>query len=490
MLPLKLKFSLPILVVSSTTNLSCFVQTVTKMAKEEKSRAIAFNKTGKTPTLSQLFAKNTVKKKSKTHSDSINILTTDKKHAVLMIDSFRAQIKRQSMDYNPNVRYSENIEILENKLDRNTLDKRGQSSIQLTNTSKKNNNNNNNKLGKKTNTFVNNNNNRDRASSPDVHRSGSVVLVKERRTRRGRKSKLSRSNEGSQTNFSQYDEKEKTENIIIIEEVVEEDVEDDEEIIDEKEFEEGFEVKEIAEILNNKSKELKPENAFQGIDFDDLPVDFSITQNLINELLPIVPRKIKNEKTNLPPLLSSSELFNQLNKSFIHSISTHKKPNDHFDIHKLIGKGAYGKVYKATDKNTKELIALKSIPLATEHDIDDKKLSTELHILNSIQCSNVVAYRGSYLVENEIWIAMEYCEVGSLSDLIVKSDVALDEAELAAVIVQILRALAYLHESHIIHRDVKGDNVLVTSDGLIKLGFYFIYFNLYFKFISFILNLF
>ena len=215
------------------------------------------------------------------------------------------------------------------------------------------------------------------------------------------------------------------------------------------------------------------EKTLKDIDFDDLPDDFALTQTLINELVPIHP----NSSPYSSPLPHSIPLENEQNSS-VQSIALHRKPNDYFDIHKLIGKGAYGKVYKATDKVTKELIALKSIPLASDHDLDDKKLSTELHILNSIQCSNIVAYRGSYLVQNELWIAMEFCEVGSLGDLINKSGIALNEAEVAAVVVQILRALAYLHQSNIIHRDVKGDNILVTSDGLIKLGLCFCWLNI------------
>ena len=244
---------------------------------------------------------------------------------------------------------------------------------------------------------------------------------------------------------------------------IESDKEDDTEVQVE---DNGFEESEFDETLNKKIQELNISEALNSINFDEITEDFSITSNLIKELIPLRVKRKSNQNIQ-SPLVSNSFVENQL---FANSIRIHTSPQDHFDIHKLIGKGAYGKVYKATDKKTKELVALKSIPLATDHDADDRKLSTELQILNSINCANVVAYRGSYLIEDELWIAMEFCEVGSLGDLITKSNVPLDEAELAAVVVQILRGLVYLHDSNIIHRDIKGDNVLVTSDGLIKLG--------------------
>ena len=151
------------------------------------------------------------------------------------------------------------------------------------------------------------------------------------------------------------------------------------------------------------------------------------------------------------------------------SIHLAEFPTRQFNIMEKLGQGAYGWVYKALDKRTGDLVAIKAIPLETEQDEDSKKLATELHILSLLsEGPSIVSYLGSYLTEHELWVVLEFCDGGSVGELVTKSNLALNEAQLAACILPVVQALDHMHKRSIIHRDIKGENILVLSDGTVK----------------------
>ena len=76
--------------------------------------------------------------------------------------------------------------------------------------------------------------------------------------------------------------------------------------------------------------------------------------------------------------------------------------------------------------------------------------------------------RFSYLVEDELWVVMEYLEGGALTDLVTKVRIA--EEQIATVCKMCLKALAYLHSQGVIHRDIKSDSILLAADGNVKLS--------------------
>ena len=159
------------------------------------------------------------------------------------------------------------------------------------------------------------------------------------------------------------------------------------------------------------------------------------------------------------------------NSTTLNSIKFTNRPTTKYNIMSKLGQGAYGWVYKALDKRNGDYVAIKAIPLVTEVDPDSKKLASELHILNKLSGnSNIVSYKGSCVLENEIWIVLEYCDAGSIGELVTKSNLPLSECHLAACVVPVLRALHHMHSNGIIHRDLKGENILVLSDGTIKLA--------------------
>ncbi len=85
---------------------------------------------------------------------------------------------------------------------------------------------------------------------------------------------------------------------------------------------------------------------------------------------------------------------------------------------------------------------------------------------------NIVEMYGSYLVDNELWVVMEYLDGGALTDLLVTStgETRMNEQQIATVCKSVLKALAYLHSNGVIHRDIKSDSILLSTDGFVKLS--------------------
>ncbi|XP_058680353.1 serine/threonine-protein kinase PAK 1-like, partial [Ammospiza caudacuta] len=92
----------------------------------------------------------------------------------------------------------------------------------------------------------------------------------------------------------------------------------------------------------------------------------------------------------------------------------------------------------------------------------------EIQIMKRYRSPNVVNFLDSYLVGEELWLVLEYMEGGTLNDIL--STTALYEDEAAAISRECLQGLHFLHSNHVIHRDVKSDNILLRTDGSVKLG--------------------
>ncbi|XP_032341985.1 mitogen-activated protein kinase kinase kinase kinase 1 isoform X1 [Camelus ferus] len=144
-----------------------------------------------------------------------------------------------------------------------------------------------------------------------------------------------------------------------------------------------------------------------------------------------------------------------------------RDPRDHYDLLQRLGGGTYGEVFKARDKVTGDLVALKMVKM--EPDDDVSTLQKEILILKTCRHANIVAYHGSYLWLQKLWICMEFCGAGSLQDIYQVTG-PLSELQISYVCREVLQGLAYLHSQKKIHRDIKGANILINDAGEVRLA--------------------
>lgn len=141
-------------------------------------------------------------------------------------------------------------------------------------------------------------------------------------------------------------------------------------------------------------------------------------------------------------------------------------PNQVFELVELLGEGSYGAVYKGVNKINGDEAAIKIIP--SEEDMS--QLQQEIDFLRRLKSPYVVSFIEGYLFDMELWIVMEYCAAGSMSDLYEATKTSLNEPQLRAVMAYCVLGLNHLHLHRSIHRDLKAGNILLTDKGVAKLA--------------------
>lgn len=136
------------------------------------------------------------------------------------------------------------------------------------------------------------------------------------------------------------------------------------------------------------------------------------------------------------------------------------------ELQEKIGEGSFGSVYRATDLRSGQDVAVKILPA----DSDMAPLQREIMILKQCNSPHIVRYFGTYVKDTDLWITMEYCNAGSVSDLMEAVGITLGEAHIAAICRSALRGLEYLHEQRKIHRDIKAANIMLNDLGEAKLA--------------------
>ncbi|XP_028783754.1 MAP3K epsilon protein kinase 1-like [Neltuma alba] len=136
-----------------------------------------------------------------------------------------------------------------------------------------------------------------------------------------------------------------------------------------------------------------------------------------------------------------------------------------------IGKGAYGRVYKGLDLENGDFVAIKQVSLENIAQEDLNIIMQEIDLLKMLNHKNIVKYLGSSKTKTHLHIILEYVENGSLANIIKPNKFGpFPESLVAVYIAQVLEGLVYLHEQGVIHRDIKGANILTTKEGLVKLA--------------------
>eukprot|EP00357_Protocruzia_adherens_P026888 CAMPEP_0114997738 /NCGR_PEP_ID=MMETSP0216-20121206/15074_1 /TAXON_ID=223996 /ORGANISM="Protocruzia adherens, Strain Boccale" /LENGTH=619 /DNA_ID=CAMNT_0002362169 /DNA_START=329 /DNA_END=2188 /DNA_ORIENTATION=- len=148
-------------------------------------------------------------------------------------------------------------------------------------------------------------------------------------------------------------------------------------------------------------------------------------------------------------------------------VKSTEDPEEIFSLLDKIGEGTFGDVYKALHKPTGNIVSAKIIEIERA---DVPSLSSEIRILEECRNRNIVRYYGSYYKESSLWLIMEYCEAGSVYDLIRICGITLTEAQIASILQAALIGLAYLHDCKKIHRDIKAGNILLDKKGHAKLA--------------------
>eukprot|EP01094_Clydonella_sp_ATCC50884_P030526 TRINITY_DN99_c1_g1_i3.p1 TRINITY_DN99_c1_g1~~TRINITY_DN99_c1_g1_i3.p1 ORF type:complete len:420 (-),score=141.45 TRINITY_DN99_c1_g1_i3:178-1437(-) len=147
----------------------------------------------------------------------------------------------------------------------------------------------------------------------------------------------------------------------------------------------------------------------------------------------------------------------------------HDDPQQRFTNMKKIGEGAAGEVFFAKDTVSGKDVAIKKMQLSAQN---MKLLVTEIGIMKDSHHENITAYFDSYIVDNDLWVAMELMGGGCLTEILEQweSGVHMTEPQIARVARETLAGLAYIHSMHRVHRDIKSDNILLGSDGSVKIA--------------------
>ncbi|XP_076885577.1 MAP3K epsilon protein kinase 1-like isoform X6 [Bidens hawaiensis] len=137
----------------------------------------------------------------------------------------------------------------------------------------------------------------------------------------------------------------------------------------------------------------------------------------------------------------------------------------------VIGGGSNGPVYKGLDLETRNFVAIKQVSLENIAQEDLNNIMQEIDLLKNLNHKNIVKYLGSLKTKTHLHIILEYVENGSLANIIKPNKFGpFPESLVAVYIAQVLEGLVYLHEQGVIHRDIKGANILTTKEGLVKLA--------------------
>uniref|UniRef100_A0A8C3M144 non-specific serine/threonine protein kinase n=1 Tax=Chrysolophus pictus TaxID=9089 RepID=A0A8C3M144_CHRPC len=155
-------------------------------------------------------------------------------------------------------------------------------------------------------------------------------------------------------------------------------------------------------------------------------------------------------------------------------LAPERDPAGIFELVEVVGNGTYGQVYKGRHVKTGQLAAIKVMDVTED---EEEEIKLEINMLKKYSHHrNIATYYGAFIKksppghDDQLWLVMEFCGAGSITDLVKNTKGnTLKEDWIAYISREILRGLAHLHAHHVIHRDIKGQNVLLTENAEVKL---------------------
>ncbi|TIB69288.1 Pkinase-domain-containing protein [Wallemia mellicola] len=141
-------------------------------------------------------------------------------------------------------------------------------------------------------------------------------------------------------------------------------------------------------------------------------------------------------------------------------------PNNIYSKIKKVGQGASGSVYVAKILENGQKVAVKQMDLSAQP--RKELIVNEILVMQESHHANIVNFLNAFLIKNgELWVVMEYMEGGALTDIIDNNEI--EEDQIACICRETCKGLNHLHQQSIIHRDIKSDNVLLDSQGHVKI---------------------
>lgn len=204
------------------------------------------------------------------------------------------------------------------------------------------------------------------------------------------------------------------------------------------------------------------------VNLDDSLMKSNVTTNKYRfapgarKMTPPVPMQ---RRQNAPRMRATQQPLDDNNWfSELLKLVNHDNPKERYQLMAQVGSGATGTVFTAYDMLKDENVAVKIIDLKRQ--VKKALILTELFVMKNKKHPNLINYLESYIVENDLWVIMEYMEFGPLTDLV--TNVILREGQIAFIVRESLKAIEFLHSNGIIHRDIKSDNILLGNEGEIR----------------------
>ncbi|CEP61113.1 uncharacterized protein LALA0_S02e07008g [Lachancea lanzarotensis] len=184
------------------------------------------------------------------------------------------------------------------------------------------------------------------------------------------------------------------------------------------------------------------------------------------EAIQEMERRVKPNPRHIGKVLDESDRDNQYLQSLASSLSN---VSIRWQKRHFVGGGAFGTVFSAVNLDTGQILAVKEIKIQDRNSMKQvfPAIKEEMSVLEMLNHPNVVQYYGVEVHRDKVNLFMEYCEGGSLAQLLEHGRIE-DEMVTQVYTLQMLEGLAYLHQSSVVHRDIKPENILLDFNGVIK----------------------